>query len=230
MRYDCALPHELEQEIARSPVCYLPWGALEWHGQHLALGNDALKAEAICERVAEAAGGVVAPPVWVGAQTMQLYGMPLTLDFSHEVVGRLAGEYLRELEKLGFALTVILAGHYGAKHLATLREAVEAFQAEHTMQAWVVPDYEPVQDLGYRGDHAAKWETSILMHLRPELVDMSRLPSDPAASLAGVGGEDPREHARPEVGEEIVAAIVERLAGRVRAFLEDGRGGAGPPG
>lgn len=219
VRYENALPHQLEEALAGAPVAYVPWGALEWHGLHLALGNDALKVESICDRIAEVTGGVVLPPVWVGARTMQHHGMPLTLDFSTEIVRALAGEYLRELEKVGFALAVILAGHYGRVHVEALLAAAEDFASEHEMAAWVITDYDPVVDLGYGGDHAAKWETSILMHLRPELVDMSRLPTDPAAELAGVGGEDPREHAKPEVGKMIVEAIVERIAGRVNEFL-----------
>jgi len=219
VRYEKALPHQLEEALARAPVAYVPWGALEWHGLHLALGNDAVKVEALCDRIAELTGGVVLPPVWVGARTMQHHGMPLTLDFSAEIVRALAGEYLRELEKVGFALAVILAGHYGRLHVEALRAEAEDFTSAHEMAVWVITDYDPVIDLGYGGDHAAKWETSILMHLRPELVDMGRLPTDPGAELAGVGGQDPREHAGPELGKMIVEAIVERIAGRVNEFL-----------
>jgi hypothetical protein len=38
--------------------------ALQWHGRHLPLGNDALKAHAILVKTAERSGGVVYPPVY----------------------------------------------------------------------------------------------------------------------------------------------------------------------
>ena len=77
-------------------------------------------------------------------------------------------------------------------------------------------------DLGYRGDHAAKWETAILMHLRPDLVDLARLDDRTAGEEGGILGEDPRQTATPELGERIVAAIVERLAERVEKYLAVG--------
>lgn len=86
----------------------------------------------------------------------------------------------------------------------------------------VIPEYDLVTDLGYRGDHAAKWETAILMHLHPELVDLSRLDDETAGERGGILGEDPRLSATPELGEKIVAAIVERLAERVERFLTVG--------
>jgi creatinine amidohydrolase/Fe(II)-dependent formamide hydrolase-like protein len=38
---------------------YVPFGLIEWHGRHLPLGNDALKAHGILVKAAERAGGVV---------------------------------------------------------------------------------------------------------------------------------------------------------------------------
>lgn len=77
-------------------------------------------------------------------------------------------------------------------------------------------EYELASDLGYWGDHTAKWETSIIMYLRPELVDMSRL-----TDLLGVDGEDPRVYASRELGERVVELIVRRLCERVEASLAE---------
>jgi creatinine amidohydrolase len=82
-------------------------------------------------------------------------------------------------------------------------------------------DYEPVTDLGYTGDHSAKWETSILMALRPDLVEMDRLPTNPDEPLWGVSGLDPRVHATPEVGHQIVEAIVTRIGARAMELLAE---------
>jgi creatinine amidohydrolase/Fe(II)-dependent formamide hydrolase-like protein len=81
----------------------------------------------------------------------------------------------------------------------------------------VLPEYELARELGYHGDHAAKWETSILMHLRPELVDMERL--DDRTATEGIYGEDPRRSANSELGAQVVESIVEHLSGRVAKFL-----------
>jgi hypothetical protein len=57
-------PAQLEAALREFPVVYVPFGLIEWHGRHLPLGNDALKAHAILVKTAEKFGGVVYPPVF----------------------------------------------------------------------------------------------------------------------------------------------------------------------
>lgn len=57
-------PAQLEKAIRDFPVVYVPFGLIEWHGRHLPLGNDALKAHAILVKAAEQGGGAVYPPVY----------------------------------------------------------------------------------------------------------------------------------------------------------------------
>jgi len=61
IRFEEMLPDELKKEMRKHPVVYLPLGTLKWHGRHLALGNDAIKAHQLCCLIAEKAGGVVVP-------------------------------------------------------------------------------------------------------------------------------------------------------------------------
>lgn len=228
MQYEELLPAEFNEILQQAPVAYLPWGALEWHGHHMALGNDGLKAHGILKRVAAEAGGVVLPPVWCGYDTLKLPshgGFPLTLEFKRETVMQLLTEYLEQLADVGFKLVVVLSGHYGPPHIAALVEAANLFtiwQTQRQTRIWIIPEYDLVTDLGYRGDHAAKWETAILRHLRSELVDLTRLDDQTAGAAGGILGEDPRQTAQPELGTMIIEAIVQRLTGRVRRFLEVG--------
>jgi creatinine amidohydrolase/Fe(II)-dependent formamide hydrolase-like protein len=122
-------------------------------------------------------------------------------------------------------LIVVLSGHYGPPHIAALVEAANLFtiwQTQRQTRVWIIPEYDLVTDLGYRGDHAAKWETAILMYLRPELVDLSRLDDRTSGEAGGILGEDPRQTATPELGGQIVDAIVERLSQRVGKYLAVG--------
>jgi creatinine amidohydrolase len=225
MNYEELLPAEFEAAIKSAPVAYLPWGALKWHGRHLALGLDSLKAHAIAQRVARRSGGVVLPPVWCGHNTMKEYGgFPLTLEFKRATVMQLLTEYLEQLSDIGFRLVVVVCGHYGPPHLAALIEAATAFtiwQPQRNTRVWVLPDFDPVTDLGYHGDHAARWETSVLMALRPELVDLGRLDDTTAGAAGGILGEDPRTASAPQ-GAAILDAIVERWSERVTRFLTAG--------
>jgi len=66
VRYEEMLPHELGAAVAAFPVAYCAFGSLEWHGRHLLLGNDTLKADTLLRMTAEKYGGVVVPPTYWG--------------------------------------------------------------------------------------------------------------------------------------------------------------------
>ena len=138
------------------------------------------------------------------------------------VYTRLLVHCLHQSASLGFALTVICAGHYPLLNHA--RAAVELFHAQRRYDAkalaWAFTGYELVRDeFPDAGDHAAHWETSLLMALRGELVDMSQLPAAPDADLVGVSGKDPRKYASVDLGRRAVHAIVEKVGETVRELL-----------
>lgn len=63
---------------------------------------------------------------------------------------------------------------------------------------------------GKEGDHAAAFETSVLMALEPDLVDLSELDDDLSKENIGVVlGPDPRTHASREYGEQILGKFVQ---------------------
>jgi creatinine amidohydrolase/Fe(II)-dependent formamide hydrolase-like protein len=64
VEYRCLLPHQFAGRFRRMPLAYLPVGSLEWHGEHLCLGNDGVKIEEICKRAALRGGGIVLPCIY----------------------------------------------------------------------------------------------------------------------------------------------------------------------
>ncbi len=59
------------------------------------------------------------------------------------------------------------------------------------------------------------------MALRPDCVDMSRLPEDPDEKLVGVSGIDPRGSASVEYGEAGVKAVVDAIVNKACRLLEE---------
>ena len=212
VRLDEMLPHEIDEALERRPVAYIPWGSLEWHGPQNAIGLDALKVHELCILAAQQTGGVVLPPVFAGYQTMKPYmGFPKTIEIQRRTVRDLLFQYLEQLQDESFKLIVVMAGHYGGEHIKALRAAEEEFNSLHAdCQAWVFPEYEVVTQDGYTGDHAGRYESSLLMYLRPGLTDLSRLPEGELdVNVHGVSGEDP--HGSSEAyGRELAEAIVRR--------------------
>ena len=95
---------------------------------------------------------------------------------------RLLLHVLNEAETLGFKVAVLVAGHYPLIDHA--RSAVLQFNKRyysrtqrHNMLAWTTLDYVLIADkYENAGDHAGGWETSHMMALHPETVDLSLLP------------------------------------------------------
>src|SRR4030095_4038544 len=59
-------PAEFRKRLQEKALAYLPLGTLEWHGEHLPLGADAIQSEALMIEAARRFGGIVLPPIFLG--------------------------------------------------------------------------------------------------------------------------------------------------------------------
>ena len=206
-------PAGLEARLAEKPALVLALGTIEWHSHHLPLGLDLLKAQAIAERAAEQADAVLAPPAWWAAGGVP---QPYTLRLAAEVTEPPLTAVLQGLAGMGFRAMAIVNGHYGLENSIAVRRAALA-----VADATVVPlaDYELLTDLGAAGDHAGVWETSLLMPVRPDLVDLDR-----EGELPGVIGDDPRGAASAELGKRGLETAARRVAEALDRALAEPRG------
>jgi creatinine amidohydrolase len=211
VRLEFLHPKELEQARAACATIFQPLGTIEWHGVHNVLGLDAVKAHALCLRAAQQGGGVVAPPLFGGVGGLS---EPHTfiMDPEDDVFSKLLRPWLeqlcREMARDGFRAIVILTGHYGAAQQIVVRETAVRMSRALNIPVLGTPEYWLALDVGYTGDHAAWGETSLMMHLFPDTVDLTRLDKPP---YQGVGGRDPKESSA-EDGRKMTEAIVSCLA------------------
>ena len=219
VEYDKMFVKDLKQVLAEKPVAYLPLGTPEMHGEHLAFGQDGIKAHELCKRMAEQGGGAVLPPLHAGAQGTKSFNFG-NIYISAAVSQALYQEYMQELARVGFRVVVALTGHYPSLQTAITKQAAAA--AMDVSGAWIVglDECELAFDMDYTGDHAGKWETSIFWHLRPDLTCMANLPEDLDVRLVAAGPEDPRVHASQELGEKVCRIIVDRMCAFVDRLLE----------
>ncbi|MBO1753918.1 mycofactocin biosynthesis peptidyl-dipeptidase MftE [Allobranchiibius sp. CTAmp26] len=151
------------------PLLIVPVGSLEQHGPHLPLDTDSAVATAVATAAAAllTTGGesvAVAPVVAYGASgehqdfagTVSIGRAALTALLVE--IGRSAGTWAARM--------VFVNGHGG--NAAALRDAVRLLRAESRDASWV-PAGVPGADA-----HAGHVETSIMLHLRPGSVDMTR--------------------------------------------------------
>jgi len=211
VRLEFLRPREIENARAACATIFQPLGTIEWHGVHNVVGVDAVKAHALCVRAAQKGGGVVSPSLYGGVGGMN---EPHTfiMDPENDVFSRLLRPWLeqlcREMARDGFKAIIILTGHYGAAQQIVVRETAVRMSRALGIPVLGTPEYWLALDKGYMGDHAAWGETSLMMHLFPDTVDLSRLGDPP---YQGVGGRDPKESS-VEDGRRLTEAIVSRLA------------------
>jgi creatinine amidohydrolase len=216
-------PAQLEKALRDYPVVYVPFGLIEWHGRHLPLGNDALKAHAILVKAAEQGGGVVYPPVYFHDGFPRQFLVPVLT------------ELFERQKKTGFRVILGVSGHNVQGQIDMINKALASVVADGTATGVGLWEITLSQGAESNTDHAAKWETSNLMFLYPDLVDMSALGNGPLALNMrppdGIGGLDPRRHASAEVGRrnvELAAQAIARKARELLAALPASRDPSGP--
>lgn len=170
IRYEELYPDEVTQRMREKPLAVLPLGLLEWHGAHLPLGQDGLKAQGLCEALVRKLGyGVVLPVFWwcrPGFSTFEG-----TMTFSSSAVEHMLYELLGQAVKIGAKVVVMMTGHYGPCQVDSVKRVADTFMKENPgVEVIAGPEYEGVTVDGEEPrDHAGKWETSIFWHFRPEL-------------------------------------------------------------
>jgi len=235
VRYDEMLPHEFRACLKEKPLAYLPLGTLEWHGEHLPIGSDAIQCEALMVECARRYGGIVLPPLHVGPGPTKLMDdgrLLIGMDFWNDVVDpprQLDGDcywipdglfislvdgILTQLKRTGF--TAVFGDGHGPSRSSWGKElkrredhfGMKLFGVNtHMRDGWVS-----------QVDHAAKNETSLVMHYRPDLADLSQLSDDRKDWPLGVWGDDPRD-ATAEHGRQCMETSLEMM---MKVFTEAG--------
>ncbi len=205
-------PGQLEAAGRKFPVVYVPFGLIEWHGRHLPLGNDALKAHGILVRCAAKFGGVVYPPVYFHAGFRQDHLIPVLTDL------------FTRLKRTGFRVILGVSGHNIPEQIDMIDRALAPVIADHTVAGEGLWEMTLSRGPESNSDHAAKWETSNMMYFYPELVDMAELGTGPLnldmKPPSGIGGLDPRKHASARVGSRNVELAAEAIGRRAQKLLE----------
>jgi creatinine amidohydrolase len=211
VRLERLRPREIEQAMKACPVLFQPLGTIEWHGRHNIAGLDAVKAHHLCVRAARRGGGLVAPALFGGVGGLEephTFVMEPENDVHSVLVRSWVEKLCREAVRQGFRAVIVLTGHYGAAQQMVVRDLAVRLSRSLGVPVLGTPEYFLALDVGYRGDHAAWGETSLMLYLDPESVDLTQLGSPPHQ---GVGGRDPREATRAD-GERLAETIISRLS------------------
>jgi creatinine amidohydrolase len=227
---------EVEAALPRRPLAILPIGAVEQHGPHLPLTVDTDLAIGVARALAQATNAILLPALPYG-ETWSAESFPGTISASPETLRALITDIGRGLIRMGLPALVTLNGHFGNRDPIAL--------AARTLLAEGLPslnlDYPGLEPLAARicdstpaGPgffHADEVETSMLLALRPDAVQMDKAapeyPDFPATfghhpiqlheiSSSGTFG-DPRP-ATAAKGQALIDGIVANCLPLITAF------------
>jgi creatinine amidohydrolase len=173
------MPHmtwlEVEGALTRTDVALIPVGSIEQHGKHLPLGTDSYAAMEACKLIAQRADALVTPVVLSGISAHHL-GFPGSLALSPETFEQVIFETAQNLIHHGIRKIAIYNGHGGNGasvanvitriNNSTVATAVDLGQLE-------LPAVESPYDAPAFDWHAGVGETSWMLYLTPQLVQMS---------------------------------------------------------
>jgi creatinine amidohydrolase len=175
---------EIAAALGPESVLVLPVGAVEQHGPHLPLNTDLEIASRCAEAVVERAGDDL--DLWLleplaYTKSNEHAGTPGTIWLGPDTLLRVLDDIGRSVAATPARKLALLNGHGGNSSL--LNVACRELRLHHQLETFLLhPSLPPDQggtspddqgELGM-GIHGGLAETSMMLHLRPDLVDMAR--------------------------------------------------------
>ena len=183
-------------------VCVLPIGVIEKHGPHLPLGTDVMAARSASIAAAERQYAVVFPHYYFG-QILEARHQPGCIALPPEMLSYLLQEVCQEIARNGFPKILVVNGHGGNTHwlsffcqsqLARQRDYV-VYLARHPGDEETAKKIQAMRKTDW-GGHADEVETSGMMAIRPDLVQLSH-----------AGDEDGRPRRRLKLSDDALTGI-----------------------
>ncbi len=223
------VPEEVRFILERDARLLVPVGTCEQHGPHLPLGCDTIIVEHLADDLSAAFEILRAPTIEYGVNTASRRSFPGNASVRRKTLHRWMNDLLGSWEQAGIDAFIILTAHGTDQHQ-------EALSTLRTRRARIFTvDVFALDFTGHLEDpdgpmHGSELDTSLLLHLAPELVRMeraqdfvlsdkqrtryrrSRIEQLPARSPGSVGRPT---LATPEKGERLYKMIYERIATRV---------------
>ncbi len=182
-RLDDLTGQEIPTRLSGSSIILVPIGAIEQHGPHLPLNVDYLIADEVASAVVETADDldVWMIPTMPYSKSDEHAWSPGTMWLSRDTIIAVLDDISARVAEMNVQRLVFLNGHGGNSTL--LNVACREARRRHGLLTFLLhpfppPAYSsaPAEDTGEdgMGIHGGHTETSVMMHLRPDLVHLDR--------------------------------------------------------
>lgn len=170
---------EVRTAIEEFPVAILPLGATEQHGHHLPLGVDIFLAEGISKKLSEKTGALLIPSLPFGYSWVWR-DIPGTVSLQQHHVEAVIKDVAHSVARYGIKMLILVNGHDANN--ASMKYATRELADE--LDIPVIHLFYPNLDkiMGQHCEtpswhgmvHACEFETSLMLALKPEMVDISK--------------------------------------------------------
>lgn len=180
MRIEELTTLDVEKYLETNNAVFIPVGSLEQHGAHLPLGTAALLVGYIVDQVSDLTNIPVLPVISYGP-CFNSSSHAGTISIPTRLLYDLVQGIVFSLYAQGFRRFFLFSGHAEQSQLVTLRELAEDFmRAKEDTFFHLVCTYQVNQiaakslvDVS-REFHAGAIETSLMLYLRPDLVNNAK--------------------------------------------------------
>ena len=155
-------------------IAVLPWGATEAHNYHLPYGTDIIEADLIAAEAARIAWDhgakiIVLPTIPFGVNTGQA-DVKLDMNMNPSTQLAVLRDVVEVLDRHGIYKLIILNSHGGNDFKTMIRELGLKFPKMFLCQCNWFQSIDQKDFFENKDDHAGEMETSLLLHLTPNLV------------------------------------------------------------
>jgi creatinine amidohydrolase len=166
-------PHEIAEFIARDPRLIIPVGTCEQHGQHLPLGSDTLIVERLSSDLSAEFNVLLAPTVEYGVNVETEKGFAGNASLRKKTLHRMLNDLLDSWEATGVREFILLTAHEHDPHLEALSTVITSVARVRVVDIFGI-DFSDLLQGQTEPMHGDEVDTSLLLYIAPELVDMQR--------------------------------------------------------
>jgi creatinine amidohydrolase/Fe(II)-dependent formamide hydrolase-like protein len=226
--------HQVEEHLQRETRLIVPVGCCEQFGPHLPLGTATIIAEAFARRLSEDFTVLRAPTIQYGVNLPTEGPFAGAASLGEKTLHRTMNDLIADWEDGGFTEFILLTAHRYDPHVEAIATVSATKRARVRVIEMLAVDLSSIVQGKPFPAHGGEVMTSLLMHLRPDLVDremiedfypygtgrsaphrLMRLPGESAGVLGFPS------LATPETGARIFEYVLDKIRARVFIAPDD---------